>query len=682
VANDLPRDGERLALLKRIDATCLRFEDEWRVGRTPCLSSYLGDAAGPERSALLRELLRVELDYRCRNGDSPSSGDYLRLFPEDAQTVLAAFELGAPSEPGGERPWPAIPNYRVLGWLGAGGMGVVYKAEQHNPRRVVALKMIANLGPLDREQLRRFRGEINALAELTHVNVVRVYEAGEADGRPFFAMEYVEGGSLARSLAIEALPPSRAAELVEILARAMHQAHARGIIHRDLKPGNVLLAADGTPMIADFGLARRAGASLRTVAGKPLGTPAYMPPELVRGDQEAVGVWTDVYGLGAILYECLTGRPPFAAATPEATFARILNEAPPPPRLLRRGIHRDLEAVCLKCLRQRPEDRYESAERLADDLRRFLAGQATLARPRTWLRAAASSTAARPVLTAALALLLAVVAAPFAFRQPAPRTAAPHRQARQDALTLLDGGRPCRFDGDEPLPGPFRPVLDGSGVPARSADGSLAVESVGTALVEFVVPPENCKRYLFAADARHDGVANAVSAVGLYFGFRDSRTERGRQGAFFTLSFDERSALVRQARDAGGRAEGEARLASHLFEERAEQLPVVSIGPGGGAKLRFDSDHPLARPGPWRRLGVKVTPEEVTVMWDRRGKGLEPFGTVGRAKLERMLRDSVRAFPDKAAATPHPPQAGLGLYVRSGKGSFRRVCVEPLRNDE
>jgi tetratricopeptide (TPR) repeat protein len=277
---------------------------------------------------------------------------------------------------------PSVPGYAILEVLGRGGMGVVYKALQASLNRLVALKMIRS-GPLaDLEELARFRQEAEAVARLQHPNVVQIYEVGEHGGHPFLALEFVEGGSLAARLAGTPQPARQAAELVETLARAIHDAHGRGIVHRDLKPANVLLTRDGTPKISDFGLAKRLDVEAgRTPSGAVLGTPSYMAPEQARGKSREVGPLADVYALGAVLYELLTGRPPFRGETAADTLLQVLSEEPVSPSRLQPKVPRDLETICLKCLQKDPRRRYASALDLAEDLRRFQAREPIRGRP-------------------------------------------------------------------------------------------------------------------------------------------------------------------------------------------------------------------------------------------------------------------------------------------------------------
>jgi serine/threonine protein kinase/tetratricopeptide (TPR) repeat protein len=367
---------------------------------------------------------------------SPAELDDLR------QTRLLAssargFALG-PAAPSA-RPLPQLEGYEILHLLGRGGMGVVYKARQVRLDRVVALKMIrADLGAGEEERA-RFQTEAEAAARLQHSNIVQVYEVGGLAGVPYIALEFVGGGSLADHLNGTPLPPRQAAALVETLARAVHHAHERGVVHRDLKPANILLAvargplavvpeaetprADdkprptnyGVPKITDFGLAKclGAGAGRHTRPGEILGTPSYMAPEQASGKGEPCRPACDVYSLGAILYELLTGRPPFVGPTPMEAAVQVLNEEPVPPRRLLPTVPRDLETVCLQCLQKDPLHRYASAHELAEDCAAFLRGEPVRARPASvwerglkWARRRPASAGLIAVTTLALLVLL------------------------------------------------------------------------------------------------------------------------------------------------------------------------------------------------------------------------------------------------------------------------------------
>jgi WD40 repeat protein/tRNA A-37 threonylcarbamoyl transferase component Bud32 len=280
-------------------------------------------------------------------------------------------------------PLPAqLGQYELLERLGKGGMGVVYKARQPNLHRLVALKRILSGAHASCEELARFQTEATDLAHLRHPNIVHIYETGEDENCRYFAMEFVDGGSLARQLDGAPLPPRRAAELVQTLARAIHHAHEQGIVHRDLKPANVLLTIDGVPKISDFGLAKCLGSEGGyTEPGAILGTPSYMAPEQAEGRNHEIGPVTDIYGLGAILYELLTGRPPFRGTSAPDTLHQVRCQEPVPPSRLQPKVPRDLETICLKCLQKEPHKRYASALGLAEDIQRCLRGEPILARP-------------------------------------------------------------------------------------------------------------------------------------------------------------------------------------------------------------------------------------------------------------------------------------------------------------
>ena len=293
---------------------------------------------------------------------------------------------------GDQEGWPEISGYQILEELGRGGMGVVYLARHQALNRLVAVKMILAGEQASPHQLVRFRAEGEIVARLRHPNIVQIFEFGWHGRQPYFVLEHVEGGNLEQWLAGRPMPPHHAAELIETLARASHYAHEQGVVHRDLKPANVLLAPDRVgdgrahkpevtaaepsprlvPKITDFGLAKPLGTDWRlTQSGVAAGTPSYMAPEQVRAGTGAIGPQTDVYALGAILYELLTGRPPFLSASTAETMQQILTDEPLPPSHLQPTLPGDLVTVCLKCLEKEPRRRYADASELADDLRRW-----------------------------------------------------------------------------------------------------------------------------------------------------------------------------------------------------------------------------------------------------------------------------------------------------------------------
>jgi serine/threonine protein kinase len=394
---------------------------------------------------------------------------------------------------------PRVPGYEIRRVLGQGGMGVVYEAGQSALRRTVAVKMMTS-ARLDPRQLARFRREAEVAARLQHPNVVQIFEVGEVEGQPFFSMEYVAGGSLADLLSRESLPVRQAAEIVEILARTLQAAHDAGIIHRDLKPSNVLLTGEGIPKIADFGIAKCLDQGTRhTNTGDVLGTLNYMSPEQAEGHPEKVGTASDVYGLGAILYELLAGRPPFQGSTPLETLRLVTREDPPAIGASQPQVPAELEAICRRCLEKSPTSRYPSAQALADDLRRFLDGQPVTAQRLGLLRRSGKWCRRNPRWLVTLGVLLLLPLIPIVFseisqtraqrqmRQRAERLAPQVREilqrncfechghdlddVRKD-LNILDHDRLLRSDRNIVVPG----SPDHSRLIQRIADGSMPPE--------------------------------------------------------------------------------------------------------------------------------------------------------------------------------------------------------------
>ncbi len=267
-------------------------------------------------------------------------------------------------------------DFELIEEIARGGMGIVYKARQVSLNRTVALKMILAGQFAGSEDVARFHAEAESAANLDHPGIVPVYAAGKLAGQHYFSMGYVDGQSLASRLRSGPVPVREAAELMAALAEAIEYAHDRGVIHRDLKPANVMLDKDGLPHITDFGLAKRVEAECRlTATGQLLGTPSYMSPEQAAGKTNRIGPLSDVYSLGAILYELLTNRPPFQAPSPIDTLMQVLDDQPTPPRAVNSDIPRDLDVICMKCLEKDPAHRYASAGELAADLKRYLAGE-------------------------------------------------------------------------------------------------------------------------------------------------------------------------------------------------------------------------------------------------------------------------------------------------------------------
>jgi serine/threonine-protein kinase len=379
-APSLDSQDERLAHILS-DVT-----DRMRRGESPELNAL--QEQHPELAQELKELwpalvLAEELAKPSSNGEEPTLGKE-KERPIDRSQATGGL---SPCPPDSLSPGPtfSLPrtfgDHELLEEIGRGGMGVVYKARQRSLNRLVALKMILRGDLASSADLARFRGEAESAARLEHPNIVPVYEVGECDGQAFFTMQLVEGSTLRERAAQGPLPPRDAARYLAAISRAIDFAHQRGVLHRDLKPSNVLIDKDDRPLVTDFGLAKRVEADTSlTGTGHIIGTPSYMSPEQAAGSRGRLSPATDVYSLGTILYELLTGRPPFQAASPVDTLMLVLEQDPLLPRLLNRNIDRELEMICLKCL-QKPQDlRYPSAGKLADDLEAYLGGEPVSAR--------------------------------------------------------------------------------------------------------------------------------------------------------------------------------------------------------------------------------------------------------------------------------------------------------------
>jgi len=410
------------ATLELIDRIALEFETAWRDGSPPQIEKYLEGFQDEEQGELFRELLAIELEYRRRLGEEPDGTLYEAEFPQFTAIVQAVIrhDLQRHADPAEKsraairqalhstprslaaddtgdglanlsrqgddlaaEDMPArVGEYEILGRLGRGGMGVVYKARQISLNRIVALKMILSGSHASKEEIQRFRSEAESAAQLQHSHIVPIYEIGEHRGHHYFSMGFVDGRSLDELIEDNPLSSRQAATYVKAIAEAVHYAHQQGVLHRDLKPSNVLVDHQDEPHVADFGLAKLTTSDAElTLTGQVLGTPNYIAPEQALGHSKQVQATSDVYSIGAMLYALVTGRPPFNADTTAATIMQLVETDPVPPALINPSVDQDLETITLKCLEKSPQNRYTSAEELALELGRYLRGEPIHARP-------------------------------------------------------------------------------------------------------------------------------------------------------------------------------------------------------------------------------------------------------------------------------------------------------------
>ncbi|HZO84727.1 MAG TPA: serine/threonine-protein kinase [Verrucomicrobiae bacterium] len=383
------------------------FNGALDIGDSTELQAYLDRACQGDAA------LRAQVENLLAHHQADSFLEHAALAAVAVKEAPRTLDPAREASPASVAPWGNIKyfgDYELLEEIARGGMGVVYKARQTSLNRIVAVKMILAGQLASEADIRRFHTEAEAAANLQHPNIVAIHEVGEHEERHYFSMDYVEGQNLAALVRERPLPPARAAELVKTIAEAIQYAHQRGILHRDLKPQNVLIDEHDRPRVTDFGLAKHAGAdSNLTLTGAVMGSPSYMPPEQATGRHDQVGPHSDVYSLGAILYELLTGKAPFLGETPLATLQKVVGEDPAAPSMHNPQTPPDLETICLKCLEKKPERRYPTARALAEELERFLNHEPILARPASEWRKALSWMRKRPwLITGALALIGAV----------------------------------------------------------------------------------------------------------------------------------------------------------------------------------------------------------------------------------------------------------------------------------
>jgi WD40 repeat protein len=497
VTRESPYDWTTLGpeAARRLDGICTRFERAWKRGERPRIEDLLEGAAEPERLALLRELIVLEVELRRGQGEPVAPGAYRDRFPGQAELIDAAF-VAADTRAGGSRPQssraladtggrssgpdptptpPITPggdtdvdangeaalgtrvryfgDYELIRELGRGGMGIVYRARQVSLNRPVALKMIRSAALASEDELRRFQNEAEAVATLDHPHIIPILEVGSHDGQRYFTMKLIGGTSLDKKLADYTADPKSAARLLKQAAEAVHHAHQRGILHRDLKPANILRDERGEPFVTDFGLAKRVvGDSELTHSGAILGTPAYMAPEQASGRRGAVTTASDVYGLGTILYGLLTGRAPFGGDSIDETLEQVRSAPPAPPSEINPHTPRDLEVICLKCLEKDPARRYMSAQALADDLGRYLAGEPIAARPTGAAERAWRWCRRNPAVATLAALLVAALVAgtslSTAFAIRAKHEADQARRVARDLRTEKEWSEHLRYDAE------------------------------------------------------------------------------------------------------------------------------------------------------------------------------------------------------------------------------------------
>jgi eukaryotic-like serine/threonine-protein kinase len=626
----------------------------------------------------------------------------VRVGPAPPDPTLTAADPGgttATNAPGTDRaPLPhAPPGYDHIDRLGSGGMGSVYLARELASDRLVAMKFLHHPG--NPESYERFLVELRILAQLDHPNIVRVLSSDFLRADPFFTMEYMPGGSLSRALdASTPVPVAEAIRLVRIVCDAVTAAHAQGVIHRDLKPSNILLAADGTPKVSDFGLAKRLEHDDQlTVASGALGTPSYMPPEQVSRKNGEIGPWSDVYGLGATLYHLLVGRAPFVGETPLEIIELVLADPAPRLRAIRAEIPKELEGIVLKCLEKDPKDRYQSVAELAADLDRFTAGQKPVAPPLTywrrvkrWVRRNRRGAGG----AAAAAVLVAVAFVLGAAYWPKPKPVDPPDPIAEMRKELTEG-RAAVPVGDRGLPR-WHEWRAGAAALAESEahEGACCFDSTKYALLD-LFPRVGLKRYrvtvqikqLEGTDAGDAGDAKRplpTAAIGLYLA-EGPFVGPGEVVAhpLLALMFNDYDSKAALGKPPTTRA---ALLRDATFIQRPNAQPALAPQPAAQHTFQPAPRHP----GPWRTVRIEVTPESFQAFWltddkGEDGKTFVPFRPITGAVTAATRQERLRTRLDGTApgfgtlAPPwDPAQLTVGVFCHRAGIAVRRCVIEPL----
>jgi hypothetical protein len=570
---------------------------------------------------------------------------------------------------------PAPLGYELIRELDSGGMGVVYLARDHVTDRLVAMKFLRG-GLGGGSAADRFLVEVRALAALNHPNIVRVLSTDFYRPDPFFTMDYEAGGTLAD--VVKKHGPLSAAEAVALMrpvVGAVAAAHAENILHRDLKPSNILLGADGTPKVSDFGLAKRTdkddGITINSVS---LGTPGYMPPEQISRRKGVVGPASDVYGLGATLYHLLTGQPPFRGGTAAETMNQVLTDLPQRPRALRPEVPLALEAVVMKCLEKNPADRYPSAEALANDLDRFQVGllpdAPLLTRPRRawhWLRR-------NRVRVAGAALALIAVVVLGAIFWPGPEPAEQLRRALKagKSYTVVENGPP-RY---------YRWRLGGSAFGVSTlAEKACRYESFHHSMLELGPEDPGIDRYRVTFDLYHaaplggeESAKEDLSFVAFYWGHAEQPAPDGRPiHTFFALSYSDTKPDF-----------GPDTKRVHTFRPRSVALILQPKGDPVPILRQLDKPHPFRDAGPqkdakWRSFRIDITPDRVRVAWKNDQTGdYQLLADLAGEEIQTAYAKSQPRLPPGAVIPAWSPRMPMGIWSSRAVVSVKNFVLTPL----
>jgi hypothetical protein len=656
------------------------------------------------------ELIYVEFITRRELGQNPDPAEWYARFPQwqdqlrrrlqgtsgagdseapDPSTVEQSSACSAPQEAAAPNQAVRFGRYEVIEPLGRGGMGVVYKARDLVLGRIVALKMIRTGLLALPQEIERFYREARAAALFQHPHIVTLFDVGREGDQHYLTMAFAPGGSLTKHPERFGGDPREIATLTEKIARAVHFAHTKGILHRDLKPGNILLDEHGEPLVSDFGLAKfiDSDAAL-TQPGDFIGTPAYMAPEQAARLPETITARTDVWSLGVLLYELLTGRRPFAGKGSQEVTQQILTADPPKPRTVRPGLDRGLETIVLQCLEKEPARRYASAEALADDLARWLRAEPIAARPDPWPRRTWRKLRRHPSFAAVLVLVgtLALAAAVLwhGFKDRPAGADGPPQEAWKAIQKELALGRQVTLVAETGPPRWHRCRMGEAGLTLKSSDQQpLTLESWGGGkplLMELLPSEPPCPAYVFRAEILHNQAANA-GEVGLGVLINEQGTPPQTPEYYLcTLTFTDHGPFAARGRRGIPKAHVKFSLRHY-----GKHIPIPS-----NEAILLDHEYAVEKKE-WRRLAVEVTRDKIRVQWMGQWIGVvdrHKLGTTARRLLGLDLKLRPNLLPkgfrvpevadSKQPSGPIRFEEVLALYVRDGSASFRKVTVQPF----
>lgn len=629
-------------------------------------------------------------DAPVSHGPSPLNDPH-RLAQDETIDLVKGGSLGPPPSTDPSVPIPTTtfdaagatsPNkpiivgkYELLAPIAEGGMGAVFRARDLILNRVVALKTIKSGDLAHPQEVLRFLREAQAVAAVDHPNIIRILEVGQHGNVPYFTMPFFTGGTLFDHLSRFGAIPRTALQLMAKVARAVQRAHDQGILHRDLKSANILLNEADEPFVSDFGLARfREASSDLTQSGAKIGTPAYMPPEQAAGRTNEIGPASDVWALGVILYEVLTGRRPFQGTEEELT-RKILDSDPLPLRKLNPNLDKNLETIIHKCLEKETKRRYATAGQLAEDLHHWLEGEPISARPEGWGRRGVRKVRRFQKL-AWMAVLAVIVGAAAGIVMNAPKVVMPDIKSSkvlQDEYAKLARGETVGLIGAEGPPAWSELVFGHRrkiSIPSEIGDAPFRLSSGDVAILELLpVPPLDS--YRIDAEVRHDDYSNG-GVVGLYLGRSQILTSRGTEQRFFGLEFCEGDATVipRLSKEPMARAASNVRSLNENGGNLSSQFSVQRFSP---------APHNGLGQLPWRRLAIEAGPEKFRVFWEG-----EPAGEVlcqrARDVFSGLIRDTLGASAEVVQMrADFSPREGCGLWILKGAASFRNVNITPIQ---